>query len=120
MQPLIGLLFYVIVCAVPGFLLGRCCGRRGVLWAGGLCLAAAIGGFVLLPRSYGVWFPNSDVHAGEAVAVVIAVMGATFSLGAFLGARSHRERREAGQCRNFGYDLTGNVTGVCSECGGVV
>ncbi len=29
-----------------------------------------------------------------------------------------RDRRHPpGHCRNCGYDLTGNVTGVCSECG---
>ena len=26
-------------------------------------------------------------------------------------------RRKRGECVNCGYDLTGNVTGVCSECG---
>ncbi|MGB0717559.1 MAG: hypothetical protein ACPGXK_16900 [Phycisphaerae bacterium] len=28
-----------------------------------------------------------------------------------------RRRYRAGQCRGCGYDLTGNVTGLCSECG---
>jgi hypothetical protein len=28
-----------------------------------------------------------------------------------------RRRRAAGQCAACGYDLTGNVTGVCPECG---
>jgi hypothetical protein len=29
----------------------------------------------------------------------------------------HRRRRQAGRCAKCGYDLTGNVTGVCPECG---
>ncbi len=29
-------------------------------------------------------------------------------------------RRKRGECLNCGYNLTGNVTGVCSECGTAV
>ena len=29
-------------------------------------------------------------------------------------------RRRRGLCRKFGYNLTGNTTGVCSECGAAV
>ena len=29
-----------------------------------------------------------------------------------------RRRRTAGQCSQCGYDLTGNTSGVCLECGG--
>ena len=32
-------------------------------------------------------------------------------------ARRRRRRRKQGLCVDCGYDLTGNVTGVCSECG---
>lgn len=28
-----------------------------------------------------------------------------------------QERRENGQCLHCGYDLTGNITGTCPECG---
>jgi len=31
-----------------------------------------------------------------------------------------RRRRPPGHCRNCGYDLTGNVSGVCPECGTVI
>ena len=31
-----------------------------------------------------------------------------------------RARYGPGQCRGCGYDLTGNVTGVCPECGAAV
>lgn len=30
-----------------------------------------------------------------------------------------RERLALGQCVRCGYDLTGNVSGVCPECGGI-
>ena len=33
------------------------------------------------------------------------------------GPLCRRRRRKRGQCLDCGYDLTGNVTGVCSECG---
>ncbi len=31
-----------------------------------------------------------------------------------------RRRQKRGLCVNCGYDLTGNVTGVCSECGATI
>lgn len=31
--------------------------------------------------------------------------------------RERRERLASGQCENCGYDLTGNVSGRCPECG---
>ena len=37
--------------------------------------------------------------------------------GGFLWRRRQRLLRERGLCLKCGYDLTGNVTGVCSECG---
>jgi hypothetical protein len=38
---------------------------------------------------------------------------------AVLWYRSWRDRHRipVGHCRNCGYDLTGNVSGVCPECG---
>ena len=33
------------------------------------------------------------------------------------GPLRRRWRRKRGQCARCGYDLTGNVSGVCSECG---
>jgi len=38
--------------------------------------------------------------------------------GAFLSSRMRRRRSpEDGACGNCGYNLTGNVSGVCPECG---
>jgi hypothetical protein len=34
--------------------------------------------------------------------------------------RARRRRRRAGRCAKCGYDLTGNVSGVCPECGNKV
>ena len=33
------------------------------------------------------------------------------------GPLRRRRRRRRGECLNCGYNLTGNVTGICSECG---
>ncbi len=33
------------------------------------------------------------------------------------GPLRRRQRRRRGECVNCGYNLTGNVSGVCSECG---
>ena len=32
----------------------------------------------------------------------------------------HRRRFPKGHCQTCGYDLTGNTSGVCPECGGVI
>jgi hypothetical protein len=36
----------------------------------------------------------------------------------WLPAEERRERRGKGLCAGCGYDLTGNASGVCPECGG--
>lgn len=33
------------------------------------------------------------------------------------GGRKHKRKIPHGHCQNCGYDLTGNVSGRCSECG---
>lgn len=38
-------------------------------------------------------------------------------LRAYLRRRAARQRAKAGHCRTCAYDLTGNVSGVCPECG---
>ena len=47
---------------------------------------------------------------------VAAAGGAVACAAAFL-ARRPRRRDRAGRCPACGYDLTGNVSGVCPECG---
>ena len=49
---------------------------------------------------------------------VIALLFSQPSMGAYLARlRRRRRRRTRGACRACGYDLTGNVSGVCPECG---
>jgi hypothetical protein len=57
-----------------------------------------------------VTFPWAAVTVTSAVPPV---------LSASLGLKRHwtSRRRRAGQCRCCGYNLTGNVSGVCPECG---
>ncbi len=58
---------------------------------------------------YGVWEASSPIW----VLLVAAALPA-----AFLFWRD--SRYPPGHCQRCGYDLTGNVTGVCSECGRAV
>jgi hypothetical protein len=41
-------------------------------------------------------------------------------LAVWLKAAVHRRRERRGQCPTCEYDLAGNVSGVCPECGMVV
>ena len=47
------------------------------------------------------------------VAAVLLAPPAACAASAWRG----RRRRKPGRCRSCGYDLTGNVSGVCPECG---
>lgn len=49
-------------------------------------------------------------------ALALAALGA--SVWAWLAYRRHRDRDRPGHCDRCGYDLKGNVSGVCPECGG--
>jgi len=73
----------------------------GVLVASG-CIGAAIGG-----------------HRGGSKEYVWGfVLGMFITTGGWIIiAWITRPRISPGHCRECGYDLTGNVTGVCSECG---
>ncbi len=49
---------------------------------------------------------------------VIACLLATYPAVTFMrGPLRRRRRRKRGLCVGCGYDLTGNITGVCPECG---
>lgn len=73
----------------------------------GKSFGARLRGWFMFPQSMGVdaWF----VPFGLPVAVLTAAF--------WLIYRRARERPAAGFCAACGYDLTGNVSGVCSECG---
>ena len=47
----------------------------------------------------------------------VAAAALVLPLVRLVSQRLRRERRPAGLCRKCGYDLTGNVSGVCPECG---
>ena len=70
-------------------------------------------------------FACSHFSARSPAALAVAIpawtlplLFATYPTMAFIRGplRRHR-RRKRGLCLTCGYDLTGNVTGVCSECG---
>lgn len=56
----------------------------------------------------------------QPTAAVFSEAAFGISLAMFMAAAWALERRRsrpAGGCKNCGYDLTGNVSGVCPECG---
>ena len=57
--------------------------------------------------------------AGDYAKHTIVAGNAIFytALGAFIGYRRGKPIHIPGRCRSCGYDLTGNESGVCSECG---
>ena len=72
-----------------------------------------------------LWLPKVDTSVNPArlivpfwmvVAGLLAYPAHTLIHGSLRYLRRWR-RRKRGECANCGYNLTGNVTGVCSECG---
>ncbi len=59
------------------------------------------------------------VHDGTRYRLIVfAALLATYPTIAFIrGPVRRRRRRRAGLCIKCGYDLTGNESGVCPECG---
>jgi len=72
-------------------------------------LFGAAAGFLLRPG----W---NEVTAAVIGAVAGALLGIAFGLRNVGAAKRWYESR-IGKCDHCGYDLTGNVTGVCPECG---
>jgi hypothetical protein len=75
------------------------------------------------------WWWRSNARRGTHYAVAVAPLWALAAAAAVLplaraaaqlhGPSRRRRRRRRGLCAACGYDLTGNVSGVCPECGGV-
>ena len=63
------------------------------------------------------WVRDSRGPAWRAVTIPLWMMFAPFATVTALLWRSRRRAVMAGHCRRCGYDLTGNVSGQCSECG---
>ena len=70
-----------------------------------------------LPSEF-VWWPLTHSTSGATLVVVPLwmLLGLFLVPTAFLWWRD-RNRRPPGHCRNCGYDLTGNTSGRCPECG---
>lgn len=74
-------------------------------WGRGLFSGGAGGGET---RTWSCWFPF-----WLAASVNLLLLSGLLFYGAWL----KRRRAKHGLCLECGYNLTGNVTGVCSECG---
>jgi hypothetical protein len=62
-------------------------------------------------------------HAAMEVILIVVVLGIAWGIPIVLVVHSelrNRHLHDAGLCKKCGYNLTGNVTGVCSECGTAV
>lgn len=63
-----------------------------------------------------------EVYLGSSnvLSHVVFVSACTFIIAPFVGAAKHwwrTTRHRRGHCRKCGYNLTGNVSGRCPECG---
>ena len=77
------------------------------------CMASG-GGFVAIAVFYpGVW----DISPIWELCVVFILMSVCTVAFAFIGWRFAGRKRPVGLCLRCGYNLTGNLTGVCPECG---
>ncbi len=103
---------------------------RAYVTPSGLCVARYIDDSALLHtkdyrlvyRGYGLWHDSNSGSPLSAVTLPIwlpvAVFGAYPTLRLIKSlVRRRRRRRNPNNCTNCGYNLTGNVSGVCPECG---
>ncbi len=73
---------------------------------------------VVLNEHSGLYARSSRVMVSFFIPTVLAVLLAAYPTIAFIRGPLRRwRRRRRGWCVKCGYDLTGNVTGVCPECG---
>ena len=63
-------------------------------------------------------FPGSRLHVLVVPIWMLSLLLAVYPAIAFIrGPLRRHGRRQKGLCLNCGYDLTGNVSGACPECG---
>jgi len=111
--------FIVLVCAIPvaAALRRRADGRRLPEFSVFLLLATSVL-FWLMLRLYEYF--RSDLGAqpaGLAVWRLVLFMHGLWALTMLIWTGLIRRTRPPRQCRACGYDLTGNESGVCPECG---
>jgi len=64
------------------------------------------------------YYQQWEVTASSEVPLVLGILFGIYPTFAFLrGPVRRRRRRRQGLCMNCAYDLTGNISGVCPECG---
>lgn len=113
------------------------CGTAVALFASdGQCTLTIIDEDMFGPRKLGwpglrVWLDSGyavdwfcwDIMYGNTSAIIIfpvwllGVPWALVAIGSTFYLRYCRRRTRLGRCRRCGYNLTGNVSGVCPECG---
>ena len=82
------------------------------IWAKPRLLKVRIGG---KPYQGGAWVrPLLNIEALHAILVLVAILVLAAQFGLRVWVRSHPS---GSLCPACGYDLTGNVSGVCPECG---
>jgi len=73
---------------------------------------------VPLNEPSGKYFEARTLIVSWVVLIVLAAVSAVYPLLAFYrGPWRRRRRRKRGQCLACGYNLTGNKSGTCPECG---
>jgi len=66
---------------------------------------------------YRQWYSVAEISA--TILIGVGTIGLLLAL-AIIGVRRVRRRRPPGSCGKCAYDLTGNTSGVCPECGSSV
>ncbi|MCK4659079.1 MAG: hypothetical protein KAV82_06110 [Phycisphaerae bacterium] len=121
---ILGLLAFAILWPLCAFLIGyhlgdraferKCCGLLLMFYGiWGICLGA-----VLLHRSLNsqMYSPALATACFQAVGCTLLVAGPTLGT-IFVIVGITERRRRPGFCWRCGYNLTGNVSGICPECG---
>ncbi|MDB5294699.1 MAG: hypothetical protein JWO31_682 [Phycisphaerales bacterium] len=91
------------------------------MWRPAVWVAAAAQAALVLAGSRAV---VPMLRAGVPVWVVVPIVAAVSGIAVlmliqvvFQTSRPFVLRERPGRCRGFGYDLTGNASGACPECG---
>ena len=95
-----------------GFVFGACVGVHGSLFLGFQCAA----GVMALP---GAWIVNNLGGRGHPLWLLAVAMvnAAIYGLPGMLLPALTPDPPPSGHCQSCGYDLTGNTSGRCPECG---